>query len=135
MFLKSQLAFLMNTYVNHKQIRHVSLKRIGTWYSSLVKPRNAGPPYKHIVQIGDPILRSPAEKVPADLIKSEEISLLIKLMKKVSKLHECVGLSAPQIGVPLQIFLMEFNEKHAKLYDEREFINKEMSLQPQTVSV
>ncbi|GJQ74744.1 hypothetical protein Trydic_g21593 [Trypoxylus dichotomus] len=47
----------------------------------------------------------------------------------------CVGLSAPQIGVGSQVFVMEFQEKHAKQFTEKEFKLKEMSLVPFTVVI
>lgn len=40
------------------------------WESSPVAPK---PPYVHVCQIGDPILRSKAEQVRPDVIKTDDL--------------------------------------------------------------
>lgn len=109
-----------------------SLKNI---YSSFLRPIEGKPepPYKHVIQIGDPVLREHSDPVPKNLITSPEIQFLIKRMKYVFKRYDCVGLAAPQIGVNLRVIITEFNEKHAKLYSEKELRHKEMQYLPQTV--
>lgn len=116
-----------------KQIRSISYYKVHSWYSGLIKPRQQKPPYYHVVQVGDPRLRNKAEQIPLDQIKTPEIQKLIKQMKCVLEKYECVGLSAPQIGVNSRMFLMEFNENHKKHYSEKEFKLKEMLLVPFTV--
>ncbi|CAH0552513.1 unnamed protein product [Brassicogethes aeneus] len=125
----------MKSKVNIICKRYISLKHVGTWYSSLVKPRKHYPPYNHIVQIGDPCLRVKTEKLPMEAIHSNEIKYITKVLKKVAKNHNCVGLSAPQIGIPIQMFIMEFNEKNACSFSKKEFKTKEMAFLPQTVVI
>ncbi|KAJ8919100.1 hypothetical protein NQ315_012085 [Exocentrus adspersus] len=108
----------LNTNLN--QFRYLSFKKVRTWYAKLVPPRSIKEPYRHVIQIGDPRLRTVSEGVPLNLITTPEIQLVINQLKVVFKKYKCVGLSATQIGVPIRIFLMEFNEKHATAYSEQE---------------
>lgn len=117
-----------------RQTRHLSYYwKLRNWYAGLVKPGQRNPPYIHVVQVGDPRLRSRAEDIIPDNIKRPEVQELIKHMSYVFNKYNCVGLSAPQIGVNSKLFVMEFQEKHAKEYSEKEFKLKEMSLMPFTV--
>lgn len=69
------------------------------------------PPYKHVCQVGDPVLRSRAAAVDPAAVRGAEIQKVIKTMVKVMRTLDCVGLSAPQIGVPLRILALEYPEK------------------------
>ncbi|XP_072551413.1 peptide deformylase, mitochondrial [Salminus brasiliensis] len=69
------------------------------------------PPYSHVCQVGDPVLRVKAAAVEPDAITGAEVQQVIKTLVKVMRRLECVGLSAPQIGVPLQIIALEYPEK------------------------
>ncbi|XP_070764126.1 peptide deformylase, mitochondrial [Enoplosus armatus] len=69
------------------------------------------PPYSHVCQVGDPVLRSHAAAVDPAAVTSPEIHQVIHTMVKVMRKLECVGLSAPQIGVPLRILALEYPEK------------------------
>jgi peptide deformylase len=60
-----------------------------------------------IVQTGDPVLRETARPLaPADL-KSAEVQQLIELMRETMRDAPGVGLAAPQVGVPLQLAVIE----------------------------
>ena len=60
-----------------------------------------------IVQTGDPVLREPARPLtPADLARAE-IQQLIELMRETMRDAPGVGLAAPQVGVPLQLAVIE----------------------------
>lgn len=69
------------------------------------------PPYRHVCQVGDPVLRSHAAAIDPATITGSEIQKVINTMVKVMRKHDCVGLSAPQIGVPLRILALEYPEK------------------------
>ncbi|XP_071397358.1 peptide deformylase, mitochondrial [Centroberyx affinis] len=69
------------------------------------------PPYSHVCQVGDPVLRSHAAAVDPAAITGPEVQLVINTLVKVMRKLECVGLSAPQIGVPLRIVALEYPEK------------------------
>lgn len=115
--------------------RCISYQRLKNWYGSLVKPKPHEPPYKHAVQIGDPVLRVVAEPIPIKFINSPETNFLISRMKHVFQKYKCIGLSAPQIGIPLRVIAFEFNEKHINEYNLEEQKSREMSLVPFTVFI
>jgi peptide deformylase len=60
-----------------------------------------------IVQTGDPVLRAPARALTAEEIRSAEIQQLIELMRETMRDAPGVGLAAPQVGVPLQLAVIE----------------------------
>lgn len=113
--------------------RNISYQRLKNWYGSLVKPKAHDPPYKHVVQVGDPVLRAVAEPIPIKLINSPETNFLVSCMKHVLTKYRCTGISAPQIGIPLRVIAVEFNEKHMRDYSAADQKIKEMSLMPFTV--
>lgn len=110
-------------------------KSFKDWYRSIYEPRTVDPPYQHITQIGDPILRTIADPVPEDLINSKEINFLIQQMISVLRKYDCVGLSAPQVGIPLRVFIMEFKSKVQDVIPREIYRNKEMATLPLTVSL
>jgi peptide deformylase len=60
-----------------------------------------------IVDCGDPVLRQPAEPVdPADL-RSPELQRLVALMRATMEAAPGVGLAAPQVGVALQLAVLQ----------------------------
>jgi peptide deformylase len=85
-----------------------------------------------IVQDGDPVLREVAQTVPAKDIGGEKLTRIIADMKKaLASQKDGVALAAPQIGVPLRIFvvsgntLREIDPKYQSLSD-LVFINPEI---------
>ena len=60
-----------------------------------------------IVQTGEPVLRSCAQEVPLEQIATPEFQALIAKMISTMREASGVGLAAPQIGVPLQILVLE----------------------------
>jgi peptide deformylase len=60
-----------------------------------------------IVQTGDPVLRAPARALTPDEIRSASIQQLIELMRETMRDAPGVGLAAPQVGVPLQLAVIE----------------------------
>ncbi|GJV27626.1 peptide deformylase 1A, chloroplastic-like protein [Tanacetum coccineum] len=64
-----------------------------------------------VVKAGDPVLHEPAREVYPGEIGSKRIQKVINDLVKVMRKHNLVSLSAPQIGVPLQVgfhFLFNF---------------------------
>ncbi|XP_077424361.1 peptide deformylase, mitochondrial [Vanacampus margaritifer] len=93
------------------------------------------PPYNHVCQVGDPILRSKAAAVDPDAIKGLEIQKVLNTMVKVMRKIECVGLSAPQIGVPLRIVALEYPQK---MLDDNSPVSRKargLSVQPLRIFV
>ncbi|XP_007906133.1 peptide deformylase, mitochondrial [Callorhinchus milii] len=73
--------------------------------------KKPSPPYQHVCQVGDPILRSKASPVNTSELHSPQMAKLIRTLVMVMREKNCIGLSAPQIGVPLQVIAMEFTEQ------------------------
>ncbi|XP_059939155.1 LOW QUALITY PROTEIN: peptide deformylase, mitochondrial [Mesoplodon densirostris] len=64
------------------------------------------PPYPRVCQVGDPALRAVAAPVEPAQLAGPELQRLVQVMRR----RHCVGLSAPQLGVPLQGLGVEFLE-------------------------
>lgn len=69
---------------------------------------SAAPP---IVQAGASVLRRVSESVPSSLLATRELRALVELMTEVMRHAPGVGLAAPQIGVPLRVFVAEDPEE------------------------
>lgn len=69
------------------------------------------PPYPHVCQVGEPVLRAQAAAVDPGAVQGPAVQEVIHTMVKVMRKFECVGLSAPQVGVPLRILALEFPER------------------------
>uniref|UniRef100_A0AAY5JZJ3 Peptide deformylase n=1 Tax=Esox lucius TaxID=8010 RepID=A0AAY5JZJ3_ESOLU len=69
------------------------------------------PPYPNVCQVGDPVLRAKAALVDPGSVLGPEVQEVIRTMVKVMRKFDCVGLSAPQVGVPLRILALEFPER------------------------
>jgi peptide deformylase len=67
----------------------------------------APPELPRIVQAGDPVLRQPADAVRTDALGSSELRELVRVMVEVMRRAPGVGLAAPQIGVGLQVIVIE----------------------------
>lgn len=68
------------------------------------------PPYTRVCQVGDPILRAVAAPVEPAQLAGPELQRLVERLVQVMRRRRCVGLSAPQLGVPLQVLALEFPE-------------------------
>ena len=60
-----------------------------------------------IVQTGEPVLRERGRELTKEEIRSPEVQRLIELMRET--MHEApgVGLAAPQVGVSIQLAVIE----------------------------
>jgi peptide deformylase len=73
-----------------------------------------------IVQIGEEVLRERARELSRDEILSEKTQDLIEHMRDTMRAAPGVGLAAPQIGVALQLAVVEDREEyHKKLSAEQ----------------
>lgn len=64
-----------------------------------------------VVQAGTEVLRQRARPVPARMIASAGLRRLVEIMVEVMRKAPGVGLAAPQIGVPLRVFVAEDPEE------------------------
>ncbi|MBZ5727333.1 MAG: peptide deformylase [Acidobacteriia bacterium] len=60
-----------------------------------------------ILQVGEPVLRQPARPLSGEEIRSREIQQLIEWMRETMRDAPGVGLAAPQVGVSLQLAVIE----------------------------
>jgi peptide deformylase len=67
-----------------------------------------------IVHAGEPVLRHKARPLSPKEIKSKEIQKLIEHMRETMRGAPGVGLAAPQIGVSLQIAVIEDRKEYHK---------------------
>uniref|UniRef100_A0A1Q3FAP0 Peptide deformylase n=1 Tax=Culex tarsalis TaxID=7177 RepID=A0A1Q3FAP0_CULTA len=107
------------------------------WYQKLWRSKgsSSGPPYAHVTQVGDPVLRQKAQLVPPEAVTSPEVRFLVQAMIDVMRKYSCVGLAAPQIGISLRILVMEFKDKLRDEYTSAEYKIKEMDTLPLTVLI
>jgi peptide deformylase len=67
-----------------------------------------------IVQVGDPVLRQAAREMTANEIASKETQRLIVDMRETMYDAPGVGLAAPQVGLPIQLAVIEDREENLK---------------------
>ena len=68
----------------------------------------------HIVQTGDPMLRKIARTMSVDEIRSPEVQELILEMYDTMRAAPGVGLAAPQVGVSIQLAVIEDRPDYMK---------------------
>lgn len=108
-------------------------KSFKTKYREFWMPKVTEPPYQHAVQVGDPVLRRKCDPVPDEGIGSPEIKFLIKFMTDVMQKYKCVGLAAPQIGIPLRVIALEFKASYKKDFAPEVIQTRNMQELPLTV--
>jgi peptide deformylase len=67
-----------------------------------------------VLQVGEAVLRQRARPLAIDEIRSPPIQQLIERMRETMREAPGVGLAAPQIGVPLQLAVIEDREELLK---------------------
>jgi peptide deformylase len=91
--------------------------------------------YPPIVQAGARVLRQRAQGVPSSLLATPSLHELVRLMTEVMRRAPGVGLAAPQIGVPLRVFVAEdLDERIADLPEGSALLRRRVAL-PLTVLV
>jgi peptide deformylase len=78
-----------------------------------------------IVQAGEPVLRQTARPLTHQEILGDEIQRLIGDMKETMQDAPGVGLAAPQVGLPLQLAVIEDREELLKGLPPQEVAEKE----------
>lgn len=78
-----------------------------------------------IVQIGDPVLRNEARMLSKEEIISPRIQQLIDLMKTTMRDAPGVGLAAPQVGLSLQLAVIEDREAYLQGLTSEEIEKKD----------
>ena len=83
-----------------------------------------------IVQSGEPVLRAPARQLTREEILGEEIQRLIRDMQETMRDAPGVGLAAPQVGVGLQLAVIEDREELLSSLPAEELAEKERKAVP-----
>jgi peptide deformylase len=73
-----------------------------------------------IVQLGDPVLRQQAQQLSVDELRSQPIQQLIAHMRETMRDAPGVGLAAPQVGVSLQLAVIEDRPEYLQDIAEEE---------------
>jgi peptide deformylase len=73
---------------------------------------------RKIVQTGDPVLRQVAQPVTSEQIGSKDLEQLIDDMIETMHKAPGVGLAAPQVGVSLQLAVLEDREERLETLDD-----------------
>jgi peptide deformylase len=83
-----------------------------------------------VVQVGEPVLRGRARPLTRDEITTDEIKRLINDMRETMYDAPGVGLAAPQVGMPLQLAVIEDREDFLKAIPPAELEEKERAPVP-----
>ena len=83
-----------------------------------------------IVQAGDPVLRVPARPLSLDEIQSPTIQQLIADMRETMRAAPGVGLAAPQIGLALQLAVIEDAPEYQANATPEELAERERAVVP-----
>ena len=83
-----------------------------------------------IVQAGDPVLRTQSRALTKDEIGSPSIQQLIVLMRDAMREAPGVGLAAPQIGVPIQLAVIEDRAEYIDGLSEEEITERQRAAIP-----
>ena len=78
-----------------------------------------------IVQVGEVVLRAGARALTREEISEDEIQRLIHDMRETMHDAPGVGLAAPQVGIPLQLAVIEDREEYLKGVSAGELAEKE----------
>jgi len=78
-----------------------------------------------IAQVGEPVLRAQARQLTREEIDSDEIQRLIRDMRETMGDAPGVGLAAPQVGIALQLAVIEDREELLSGFPAEELMEKE----------
>ena len=97
--------------VGGRRWRSVRANAGGGWLSGLLGGKGGGASTAMAVtpgtvKAGDPVLHEPAQEVAPGDVRSEKVQGVIDRMVDVMRKAPGVGLAAPQIGVPLRVWLI-----------------------------
>lgn len=109
------------------------------WMETLMS-KIVGSNLPKVRQVGDPILREVAQQVDPIVIQTADFQKLLEVMVKTMRSHQAVGIAAPQIGVGLQVFVMEHTQGHMNRLKEMGFTledlrQKQMDIVPLKVFI
>jgi peptide deformylase len=83
-----------------------------------------------IIQAGEPVLRAQARQLTREEIVGDEIQRLIRDMQETMRDAPGVGLAAPQVGLALQLAVIEDREELLSSLPAEELAEKERKVVP-----
>ena len=83
-----------------------------------------------LIQAGDPVLRNLARKLTADEITSTETARLIEDMHETLRDAPGVGLAAPQVGIPIQLAIIEDRPEYSRDLQPEQLAERERTPVP-----
>ncbi|XP_046740017.1 peptide deformylase, mitochondrial-like [Diprion similis] len=129
------LIFRRLIFGNNEVRRNLSFRKVKQVCQTLLGRNPVHPPYHHICQVGDPVLRACASPVDPEIITEKVFQKLLDHMKVVMRHYHAAGLAAPQVGVSLQIFIAEVTKKQLEAYDADTIRVREMKPFPLQVFI
>jgi peptide deformylase len=108
---------------NNIRLRHLTFRDAvdtGKWKTMRLK----------IVQVGESVLRAQARQLTREEIISDEIQRLIRDMRETMRDAPGVGLAAPQVGMALQLAVIEDREELLSSLPAQELTEKERQAVP-----
>lgn len=72
--------------------------------------------YRYVVQVGDPVLRQQCSEVKCF---DKELQTLLSDMKDTVRAENGAGLAAPQVGVPLNVVVIDVAEGYYEMVNPR----------------
>ena len=83
-----------------------------------------------VVHVGDPVLRQEARELTVAEIKGAEIQRLIEAMRETMYDAPGVGLAAPQVGLPLQLAVIEDKPEYTEKAPREAVLERQRSPVP-----
>src|SRR5689334_17632653 len=83
-----------------------------------------------IVQAGHPVLRQKARPLTPDEIRSADTARLIEEMRETMRDAPGVGLAAPQVGLPLQLVVIEDRPEYIERGDPDDMKERQRVIVP-----
>ena len=105
------------------------------YYKEDFKASDGKTVHQHVVQAGDQILRQPSLPVNPKDISNPQIQTLVKRLKKMMKQFDGLGMSACQIGVPVQISAVQVTPEQLKIWPAELLSEQNVEVVPLTVMI
>jgi peptide deformylase len=83
-----------------------------------------------VVTIGEPVLRTTARLLSREEILSPEMQAFIQRMKEAMRAAPGVGLAAPQVGVPIQLIVIEDKAEYHSYLTPQQRLERERTEVP-----
>ncbi|XP_062923605.1 peptide deformylase, mitochondrial [Mobula hypostoma] len=93
------------------------------------------PPFRQPCLVGAPVLRAVAAAVSPEQVRGPEVQRLVAALVAALRRADAVGLSAPQLGVPLRVLVVEVPERIVQDQPPRLCLARDMKAVPLRVLI